>query len=189
MREFFEGFLKESGIFSFLISILINILINLFPFIPSYFLTAINIAVFGFWLGTLLSFIGESIGAIVSFIIYRKGLHIFEHKLSPKKQKFIVTLQGSSNLKAFYLILLFRIIPFMPSGVVTLGAAFSNVTLFVFGLASTIGKFPALLLETFAVNQVIQWLDIKIVIVLILLMIFGTIIRYYNRKNNNSDLL
>lgn len=186
MREFIEGFLKESGIFSFLISILVNILINIFPFVPSYFLTVINISVFGFWLGTLLSFIGESFGAIVSLIIYQKGLQTFQHKLSPKQQKLIDALEGSSNMKVFYLIFLFRIIPFMPSGLVTLGAAFANVNVVVFAFASTFGKIPALLLETFAVNQVIQWIDIKIVLVLVILMIIGIVFSYYNKKSNDS---
>ena len=41
--------------------------------IPSVFLTGANLIVSGFWPGTFISFVGEVLGAIVSFLLYRKG--------------------------------------------------------------------------------------------------------------------
>ena len=62
----------ENG--AYFISIAINILISILGIVPSVFLTAANLAVFGFWKGTLLSFAGEAIGAIISFVLYRKEM-------------------------------------------------------------------------------------------------------------------
>ncbi|MGN1387597.1 MAG: TVP38/TMEM64 family protein [Bacillus sp. (in: firmicutes)] len=138
------------------ISILLNIIISILGFVPSVFLTAANIAIFGLLQGTIISLIGEAMGAVISFILYRKGFS----RLS--KSKFfshpkISRLLHASSREAFLLILSLRIMPFMPSGVVTFIAAIGTTPFFVFVAASTVGKIPALLLEVYSVNQLIQW--------------------------------
>nr|WP_309136131.1 hypothetical protein [Mesobacillus foraminis] len=65
-----------------LISLLLNTLIAISGILPSAFLTAANILVLGFANGLLLSIAGEAIGAVVCFLLYRKGLAII-----PSSQK------------------------------------------------------------------------------------------------------
>lgn len=87
---------------AYLISIAINIMISILGLVPSVFLTAANLAVFGFWKGTFLSFAGEAIGAIISFILYRKGFKKFsESKLfsHPKVRRLL----EAKGLEAFFL--------------------------------------------------------------------------------------
>lgn len=48
-------------------------------------------------------------------------------------------------------------LPFMPSGLVTLGASIGCISLLNFSLASSIGKIPALLIEALSVYQVIKF--------------------------------
>jgi len=48
-----------------------------------------------------------------------------------------------------------RLMPFVPSGLVTLSAAFSRMTLPSFAVASTLGKVPALLIEALAVTAIL----------------------------------
>src|SRR5215213_11958529 len=55
------------------ISLAISILIAVLGVIPSFFMTAANILFFGFWQGILISFLGEAAGAVIAFILYRKG--------------------------------------------------------------------------------------------------------------------
>lgn len=141
---------------AYLLSILINILISILAFVPSVFLTAANIIVFGFWPGTLLSFLGEAVGAMVSFWLYRKGgRRLVSTKLEkyPKVRK-LLSVEGK---EAFLLILSLRLVPFVPSGLVTLAAALGKVSLLVFIFSSTIGKMPALLMEAYSVNEVTRW--------------------------------
>jgi uncharacterized membrane protein YdjX (TVP38/TMEM64 family) len=139
-----------------LISVTINVVISIFGVLPSVFLTAANLAVFGFWKGTLVSFFGEVLGAVAAFLLYRKGFrNVSGEKLKkyPQVQK-LLELQGK---RAFSLILSLRIMPLIPSGVVTFAAAISQVSFSIFAAASTIGKAPALLLEAYSVNEVTQW--------------------------------
>ncbi|BDG35891.1 TVP38/TMEM64 family protein [Saccharococcus caldoxylosilyticus] len=141
---------------AYLISIAINIMISILGLVPSVFLTAANLAVFGFWKGTFLSFAGEAIGAIISFILYRKGFKKFsESKLfsHPKVRRLL----EAKGLEAFFLVLSLRLLPFVPSGVVTFVAAIGKTPLLIFMIASSIGKIPALLLEAYSVYQLMYW--------------------------------
>ncbi|HZG61809.1 MAG TPA: VTT domain-containing protein [Anoxybacillus sp.] len=134
----------------------VNVLISIFGVIPSVFLTAANLIVFGFWEGTFISFIGEAVGAAIAFLVYRKGFQrVFENKLSDYPR--VKPLLDAKGKKTFLLILSLRIMPLIPSGVVTLAAAISQVSLALFVTASTIGKAPALLLEAYSVNEMTRW--------------------------------
>ncbi|MCM3387890.1 TVP38/TMEM64 family protein [Ureibacillus chungkukjangi] len=68
------GILSQAGIFSIFVSILINILISITGVLPSAFITFANLSYFGLYGGFIVSIIGEALGAIISFVLYRKGL-------------------------------------------------------------------------------------------------------------------
>jgi uncharacterized membrane protein YdjX (TVP38/TMEM64 family) len=156
MSNFVIEIMRENIEISYIISIFLNVVISILAVIPSFFLTAANIYVFGFWEGTLLSLIGEIIGSIVSFWLYRKGIRKFisQQDFNSLSLRRLLSARGS---EAFLLILSLRLLPFVPSGLVNIGAAFGTVSLVTFGLATLIGKIPALLLEAYTVNYYISW--------------------------------
>ncbi|MGF2617460.1 TVP38/TMEM64 family protein [Rossellomorea vietnamensis] len=136
------------------LSILLNIIISTLGVIPSVFLTAANISIFGFEFGLFLSFTGEVLGAIISFILYRKGLR----KIASAKdiqQTHLKKLLHSKGGEAFFLVLGLRLFPFAPSGLVTLAGAFSTMGILNFAAASTLGKIPAILIEAYSVQEVL----------------------------------
>lgn len=139
-----------------IISLLINILIALSGILPSFFITAANLYFFGFWPGTALSVAGEAAGAAVAFILYRKGLRNWSKaplERYPRAKKLV----EAKGKEAFQLVLALRLIPFVPSGLVTVAAAIGQVAFGTFFIASTLGKIPALLIEAAAVHQVTQF--------------------------------
>ncbi|MBD8069268.1 TVP38/TMEM64 family protein [Bacillus sp. PS06] len=149
------------------VSLLINILFSILGVIPSVFITAANLLVFGYWKGTIISFLGETIGAIVSFWLYRKG---FKRYMGKKLDRYplVSKLLGTKGKDAFILILSMRLFPFAPSGLVTFASAIGEVSLIVFLFASIIGKIPALLMEAYSVNQVTNWTtEGKLIIVIL----------------------
>jgi uncharacterized membrane protein YdjX (TVP38/TMEM64 family) len=139
-----------------LISIFISIIVALLGVIPSFFITAANILFFGFWEGTAISFIGESVGAIIAFLLYRAG---FKKSISIQLQKYpkVQRLTEAEGRQAFLLILALRLIPYVPSGLVTFAASIGRVSALTFLIASSTGKLPALLLEAFSVYEVMQF--------------------------------
>lgn len=157
MEENVVQWFTEYGRFAIWASILLNIIISLLGIVPSVFLTAANITFFGFFNGVAISIAGEAIGAIVSFYLYRKGIRRFLPEYGHQKNRYIRKLQTSRGQEAFLLILALRLFPLVPSGFVTLAGAASKMTIVSFSLASTIGKVPALLIEAYSVQQVLNW--------------------------------
>lgn len=138
------------------ISLLVSIVVAVLGIIPSVFITAANILFFGFWPGTLISLGGEAIGAIVAFVLYRYGFRKASHN-SLSKYPRLLRLIDAEGKDAFLMILALRLIPFVPSGLVTFTAAIGKVSAPVFFAASTLGKIPALLLEAYSVAQIAEF--------------------------------
>jgi uncharacterized membrane protein YdjX (TVP38/TMEM64 family) len=140
------------------ISLTVSILIALAGIVPSAFVTAANIVYFGFSLGLFLSILGEALGAVISFILYRKGLKKLSGKIdSSRTIKILERLKETDGMEAFLLVLVLRLFPFAPSGLVTLAASYSKIETWAFAVSSTIGKIPALLIEAYSVHTVLGW--------------------------------
>ena len=112
-------------------SLLISIMVAMLGVIPSVFVTGANILFFGFWKGTLVSFLGEMAGAAISFFLYRKGFKIKTQKVLQKFPN-VRRLIDAKGKQAFTLILSLRLLPFVPSGIVTFAAAIGKVSIIIF---------------------------------------------------------
>lgn len=165
-----------------LISLAVSILIAIAGILPSVFVTAANIIFFGFVNGTFISFLGESIGALVAFLLYRKGFKkASQHGLQqhPRLQRLV----AAEGKEAFSLIFLLRLIPFVPSGLITFAAAIGKPSLLVFVIASSLGKIPALLMEAYSVYEVKEfgWQG-KLILVIVPVILLYLLIRKRNLK-------
>ncbi|MBB1284469.1 TVP38/TMEM64 family protein [Flavisolibacter sp. BT320] len=156
MKEALLQAFQQHPNLALLASLAISIVVAVLGIVPSFFITAANILFFGFWQGVLISFLGEALGAVVAFYLYRKG---FKKEASQQLEKHrnIKALINAEGSKAFWLIFSLRLIPFVPSGLVTFAAAIGKVAALTFLVASSIGKLPALLLEGYAVYQVTEF--------------------------------
>ncbi|TSI04736.1 TVP38/TMEM64 family protein [Lysinibacillus sp. BW-2-10] len=154
MTETFLNVLEHAGLFALIISITVNVLVSIIGVLPSVFITAANLLFFGLYNGLIVSIIGEGLGAIVSFVLYRKGLKSWRFK--DFQHPVMFKLNDLEGYKAFWIILSLRILPFVPSGVITLGSAFSKVSLSLFAIASTLGKIPSLIIEAGAIYGFMQ---------------------------------
>ncbi|WP_147534081.1 TVP38/TMEM64 family protein [Bacillus marasmi] len=189
MKEQVVQLLQQYDSYALFISIILNVIISLIGFIPSLFLTAANIVMFGFWEGTLVSFVGEVIGAVVSFLVYRKGLAgIADSKaLQRPIVRKLLEVEGGH---AFILVFSLRLLPFVPSGVITFLAAIGRMSLIVFVLSSTLGKLPALLIEAYSANELIQWSwQGKIIITILAGFLLFTLFKKTNRPKKGSHPL
>ncbi|WP_186668838.1 TVP38/TMEM64 family protein [Sporosarcina sp. BP05] len=155
VEEILQWF-ENSGLLAVWISIILNIIISVLGVIPSVFITVANISYFGFGKGLILSILGEVLGAIISFYLYRKGINKVKTKVIINN-KYLNRLQQSKGMEAFSLILALRVFPFVPSGLVTLASAGSNVGMLNFSIASTLGKIPALFIEAYSTQQILKW--------------------------------
>lgn len=177
MKEALLQFFQEHPNLALLSSLAISILLAVVGVLPSFFITAANILFFGFWPGVALSFAGEALGAVVAFYLYRKG---FKKGVSDQisKHRSVAQLVNATGVKAFWLVFSLRLLPFVPSGLVTFAAAVGRMTAPTFWIASSFGKLPALLLEGYAVYEVTQfgWQG-KVILTAAALLILFLVIR------------
>jgi len=172
LEKYITDLFHEYPNVAILISIVAGILVALIGFLPSFFLTAANILFFGFWKGTLLSFLGESIGAALAFLLYRKGFREAAQKKLVKYPR-LQSLVEARGKRASGLIFSMRLMPFIPSGLITLAAAIGKTGLANFIIFSSLGKIPALLIEAYSVweitrfSQMGKWILLIISLVLI----------------------
>jgi len=183
VKDFLLSLFEESPQLAIVISLLISIAIAVAGILPSFFITAANILFFGFWPGTLLSFAGESLGAAASFLLYRKG---FKRRSRDRLERFpsIKKLVDADGTDAIMLVFALRLLPLVPSGFITLGAAIGRIRFLPFLVASSFGKFPALLLEAYSVKQlsVFGWQG-KLILCL---LSFYTIFLIVKKRNSKS---
>ena len=171
--------------FKFFLLLILNLGVGAIGFVPSFFITAININTLGLVLGSLLTFVGEILGALIGFYLYRWGFS----KIRPKwlDNSFFKAMKKSSPTKVFILIILFRVLPFVPSGLVTGGASFTTISGVRFMIASSIGKIPSVILEVAVVFGVLQKVSMTYLYVsFILLLIIITPIWIKNKKKTTD---
>lgn len=132
------------------------VFVSLVGLIPSFFVTAAAVLFFGYWPGIFITFAGETLGSAIAFYLYRKG---FKNSVRHKLEKYAAAerLLNADNRKAFWIIFSLRLIPVLPSGIVTFTSAMSRASLLTFIVAGSLGKLPSLLLEGYAALQVVEF--------------------------------
>lgn len=148
---------------------IVNLAVGAAGFVPSFLVTAVNIQSFGIYGGGALTFAGEIFGALLGFYLYRYGFS----KANPKwlRHPYWQKFRHQSDKRVFSLVILLRLLPFMPSGFVTVGAALTTISAKLFWIASTIGKVPAVMLELAAVYGFTQVVPTNVQYIL-----FGTVL-------------
>lgn len=144
--DWFLNLLNNYSEIAIFISLIISIIIAISGVIPSVFLTGANILFFGPISGFFISLIGETIGGFITFKLYRKGFKKGFNNLT-NKHKVLKEISNSKGNRAAFLIFQGRIIPFIPSGFVTLAASVSEIDDFRYNIATFFGKIPSILLE------------------------------------------
>jgi uncharacterized membrane protein YdjX (TVP38/TMEM64 family) len=148
--------LQEHPQLAVFISLAFSIVVAVIGVLPSVFITAANIVFFGFWNGMWISFLGEAIGAGVAFLLYRKGLKKMAEKTLYRYPS-AVKLMNATGAKAFFLVFSCRLLPFVPSGLVSFAAAVGKTSFMIFFVASSLGKLPALLMEAGSVYEIARF--------------------------------
>jgi len=167
--------LKESGCFAIPLSLLISIIIAVAGIIPSIFVTGANVLFFGPVNGFFISWLGETAGAAISFHLYKTG---FRKKFENIKEKhpLIRMIMNASGKKAGLLIFQARLLPFIPSGIVTFAASISSTGFILFLTASAAGKIPSIFLESLVSYDIINfngnWIRLLLTILAVLPTIF-----------------
>lgn len=174
---------QEYSMYAIPISILISTIIALLGIVPSIVVTGANIIFFGAFEGFIISLLGETIGGYISFVIYRIGFKRGAENIK-NKHKLLKGIVDSEGKKVGFLIFEGRLIPFMPSGFVTLAASISNVNGFIFIIATFLGKIPSIALEALVSYDVINIQEnfIRLIITLVAVLLLYITLKKYKKE-------
>jgi len=177
--EFFRSF----GAWAIVISIVINILINMVGFLPSIFISTANGIVFGLGPGIVISWLAETIGVILSFILMRTVLRSSAEDII-KKSSMLQKVDEFSGKSGFKMMLLARTMPYFPSGIITALAAVSRISLKDYILANLLGKFPSTALEVVVGYDVVNYKEnlFRLTLVVVSIVLFYGLLWWNNKR-------
>ena len=140
--DFIAGF----GEWAMVVSFLFDVLINALGFVPSILVSTANGLLFGVFTGVIISWLAETVGVIISFLLMRTILRETAKKIIEKSNS-LKKVDEISGKNGFKLMLFLRTIPYFPSGLLTALGAVSSISIRDYMLANLIGKFPSTALE------------------------------------------
>ena len=136
--KYIEGYGSMAVVFSFLLTLFVNAL----GFPPAIIFSTANTLIFGIFWGIVISVAAETVGVTISFLLLRFFFRDAAEKLI-SKSKFLSSMDKYSSEKGFVVMLIARMVPYVPSGLLNAVGALSSLTLTDYFLASLVGKFPS----------------------------------------------
>jgi len=139
-----EAFVKQWGLLSIFIDLVIVATLALFPVIPFVLMAGVNVLLYGWIGGFILSLSGSLLGASLGFWLARTLGQAWAQPKVTKLGKWGTLVRGNS----FSVVLLSRLIPVLPSAAVNYASGLSLMTFPSFLLATLLGKFPMIIWES-----------------------------------------
>lgn len=166
--------LQSYGAWAIIISFILDVIINIAGFLPSIFFSTANGLIFGIVPGIIISWLAETVGVIISFMLMRYILRDSAEKLIQKSQ-FLLKVDDFSSSNGLAVMLFARTIPYFPSGIITALGAISRISLRDYAIANLIGKFPSTALEVVVGHDAVmlhQHLDRLTIIIVVATIIY-----------------
>ena len=139
-------YIRSFGVWAMLFSFCLDVLVNALGFLPSIFISTANGVIFGIVPGVIVSWLAETTGVILSFLLMRTILRDSAEKII-QKSPYLTRLDEFSGEKGFQMMLIARTLPYFPSGILTALGAVSRISVKDYMLSNLIGKFPSTALE------------------------------------------
>lgn len=185
--ESLADWIRSWGVLGIAGSILLNVVISVAGVLPSIFLSGANAVVYGLLGGFFVSLTGEVLGAAVAFLLYRYGLRKSKGLQRLEKWPWIHSINGSSRFRKGLAIVLLRMNPLIPSGVINLGAAVTTISFSDFLLATLLGKVPAMVFETFVGHDLVYLSENKFRLLISLLAGSLVFLLFWRRDKSRSQ--
>lgn len=139
-------YINSFGPWAMVFSFLLVLCVNAIGFPPAIIFSSANALIFGIVPGILLAWIAETVGVAISFVLLR---FLFRDAAEGVIQKHaslqkIDELSGESGFKVM---LIARLVPYLPSGLLNALGAISKMTFKAFVLSALIGKLPSTAIE------------------------------------------
>ena len=122
-------YIKSYGSMAVVFSFLLTLFVNALGFPPAIIFSTANTLIFGIFWGITLSVVAETVGVTISFLLLRFFFRDTAEKII-SKSKFLSSMDKySSSKKGFIVMLIARMVPYVPSGLLNAVGALSALSL------------------------------------------------------------
>lgn len=178
-------YIASYGSLAVVFSFLLTLFVNAIGFPPAIIFSTANTLIFGIVPGIILSVVAETVGVTISFQLLRFFFRDSARKIIAKNKK-LQSIDKYSSKNGFKVMLIARMVPYIPSGILNAAGALSSLTLYDYFLASLVGKFPSTSIEAIIghdaiLNEEGYWRIIISVILAIVLIVWAW--RYDNKHH------
>ena len=135
-------YIRSYGSMAIVFAFLLTLFVNALGFPPAIIFSTANTLIFGIIPGIILSCVAETIGVTISFLLLRFFFRDTAEKII-SKSKFLSSIDHYSSEKGFVVMLIARMVPYVPSALLNAVGALSSLSLRDYFIASLIGKFPS----------------------------------------------
>lgn len=165
-------FIRSYGSYSMLVSFLLIVFINTVAVLPNIFILAANGVIFGVVEGTIISWLAESVGVVLSFVLMRYFFHDVAHNVIIRSNA-LKRIDEFSGKQGFRVMLVARCIPYVPSGLITALGAVSSITFVDYALATFIGKLPSAWIEVTLGHDLLSYQDHMMRLIILFVLSIG----------------
>ncbi|WP_075865269.1 TVP38/TMEM64 family protein [Carboxydothermus islandicus] len=138
------NFIRSFGLFTVIVSLILLVIQTLFTPVPLFILVAANGFIFGIWGGIIISLSGSVMGATIAFLLARfLGRNFLSRFLKPEHLNKVHSFSRKDGPKVVFFS---RLIPVLPSSIVSYLAGLSNMRFTPYFLATTLGKLPEIVI-------------------------------------------
>ncbi|MBR6905660.1 MAG: TVP38/TMEM64 family protein [Selenomonadaceae bacterium] len=178
--EYIQSFGPWALFFSFWLTLFVNAL----GFPPAIIFSTANTLIFGIVPGIILSCVAETVGVTISFLLLRFFFRETAEKII-RKIKYLNSIDEYSSKNGFTVMLIARMVPYIPSALLNAIGALSSLSLRDYVITSFIGKFPSTSIEAIIGHDTITKQEdptrLIVVIIFAILLIAGAY--YYQKKH------
>lgn len=182
------AYLRSFGPWAILVSFLLDVLINALGFLPSIFLSTANGVIFGLPIGITVSWLAETVGVVLNFLVLRFFLRDEAEKIIAKSHS-LKRLDEMSSEKGLTAMALARTLPYFPSGILTALGAVSRMSVRDYIIANLLGKFPSTALEVVVGHDVVNFhnhMHRLAILMTAVIIVYGTML-YVRHKKDKKD--
>lgn len=145
MRET-AAYIDSFGDWAIFFSFWLTLFVNAIGFPPAIIFSTANSIIFGLPLGIFISLVAETVGVIISFLLLRFLFRSSAEKIIAKSST-LQSIDKYSGRQGFTLMLIARMVPYLPSALLNALGALSKISLRDYAVASFVGKFPSTSIE------------------------------------------
>ena len=179
-------YIQSYGSLAVVFSFMLTLFVNAIGFPPAIIFSTANTLIFGIVPGIILSVIAETFGVTISFILLRFFFRDSAKKLI-RKSKRLSSIDKYSSKNGFTVMLIARMVPYVPSGILNAAGALSAMSLLDYFLASLVGKFPSTGIEAIIGHDAILHEEgfLRIIVVVIFAIVLIAWAWRYQKKHHH----